>query len=132
MVHMSDLSWDVPGEQAMAQYHKGDVVKAKVLDVDVEKERISLGIKQLQGDPMETAGELRKGAVVTTEVLEVKESGLEVKIVDTDLTSFIRRAELARDRNDQRLRARLANSPTQLCVTTRCLPRACCGSASGA
>ncbi|HYZ31170.1 MAG TPA: 30S ribosomal protein S1, partial [Crenalkalicoccus sp.] len=51
MVHMSDLSWDVPGEQAMAQYHKGDVVKAKVLDVDVEKERISLGIKQLQADP---------------------------------------------------------------------------------
>jgi small subunit ribosomal protein S1 len=102
MIHLSDLDWKRPGEQVIEEFKKGDMIKAQVLDVDVEKERISLGLKQLQGDPMETAGELKKNAVVTTEVLEVKETGLEVKIVDTDVTSFIKRSELARDRNDQR------------------------------
>jgi small subunit ribosomal protein S1 len=103
MVHLSDLDWKRPGEQVIDEYKKGDMVKAQVLDVDVEKERISLGIKQLQGDPMDSApGELKKNAVVTTEVLEIKETGLEVKIVDTELTAFIKRNELARDRNDQR------------------------------
>jgi small subunit ribosomal protein S1 len=109
MVHLSDLDWKRPGEQVIEEYKKGDKVQATVLDVDVEKERISLGIKQLQGDQTETAaaagapgGELKKGAVVTGEVTEVKEAGIEVKIVDTDLTSFIKRSELARDRNDQR------------------------------
>src|SRR5919199_1663909 len=79
-----------------------DMVRAQVLDVDVEKERISLGIKQLAGDPFADAGEIRKGQIVTCEVLEVKDSGIEVKIADTDLSTFIRRAELARDRADQR------------------------------
>ena len=104
MVHLSDLDWKRPGEQVIEEFKKGDKVSAQVLDVDVEKERISLGIKQLQGDPMDTAvaGELKKGAVVTTEVIDVKEPGIEVKIVDTELTSFIKRSELARDRNDQR------------------------------
>jgi small subunit ribosomal protein S1 len=80
------------------------MVKATVLDVDVEKERISLGIKQLGGDPMEegAAGELKKGDVVTCEVTSVKEGGIDVKIVGTDLETFIRRADLARDRGDQR------------------------------
>jgi len=73
-----------------------------VLDVDTEKERVSLGVKQLEGDPFAEAGDLKKGAVVTCEILEVKDSGLEVKIVGTDLTTFIRRAELARERGDQR------------------------------
>src|SRR5919112_1661923 len=102
MVHLSDLDWNRPGEQVIDEFKKGDVVRAQVLDVDVEKERISLGIKQLAGDPFADAGEIRKGQVVTCEILEVKDSGLEVKIVDTDLTTFIRRAELARDRGDQR------------------------------
>jgi len=103
MVHLSDLDWKRPGEQVIEEYKKGDKVQAQVLDVDVEKERISLGIKQLAGDPMESApGDLKKGAIVTTEVTEIKEAGIEVKIVDTDLTSFIKRSELARDRNDQR------------------------------
>src|ERR671917_315708 len=102
MVHLSDLDWNRPGEQVIDDFKKSDVVRAQVLDVDVEKERISLGIKQLAGDPFADAGEIRKGQVVTCEVLEVKDSGLEVKIVDTDLTTFIRRAELARDRADQR------------------------------
>jgi small subunit ribosomal protein S1 len=102
MVHLSDLDWKRPGEQVIEEYKKGDKVQAQVLDVDVEKERISLGIKQLQGDPMESAGDLKKGAVVTTEVVDVKETGIDVKIVGTELTSFIKRSELARDRNDQR------------------------------
>src|SRR5207302_7979135 len=67
-----------------------------------EKERISLGIKQLEGDPMETAGDLKKGLVVTCEVTEVKEGGIDVKIIGSDLTTFIKRSELARDRGEQR------------------------------
>ncbi len=104
MVHLSDLDWKRPGEQVIDDYKKGDVVKAQVLDVDVEKERISLGIKQLQGDIMSTgaAGEIKKGSVVTCEVIEVKEAGIDVKIAGTDLTAFIKRAELARDRAEQR------------------------------
>jgi len=108
MVHLSDLDWAKPGEQAMDEYKKGDTVSAKVLDVDVEKERIALGVKQLASDPFakkgEEAGEgdLRKNAVVTCEVIEVKEGGIEVKIAGTDLTAFIKRNELARDRPDQR------------------------------
>jgi small subunit ribosomal protein S1 len=107
MVHLSDLDWNRPGEQVIEEFKKGDVIKAQVLDVDVEKERISLGVKQLAGDPFaaaEIAGgvDLKKGSVVTSEVLEVKDGGIEVKIVGTDLSAFIKRAELARDRADQR------------------------------
>jgi small subunit ribosomal protein S1 len=109
MVHLSDLDWNRPGEQAIEDYKKGDVVKARVLDVDVEKERISLGVKQLGGDPFVSAGapsgeegEIKKGAIVTCEILEVKDGGLEVKIIGSDLQAFIKRNELARDRNDQR------------------------------
>jgi small subunit ribosomal protein S1 len=102
MVHLSDLDWKRPGEQVIEEYKKGDMVKAQVLDVDVEKERISLGVKQLAGDPMESAGELKKNSVVTCEVIEVKESGLDVKIVGTELTAFIKRSDLARERGEQR------------------------------
>jgi small subunit ribosomal protein S1 len=105
MVHLSDLDWKRPGEQVIEEYKKGDKVKAQVLDVDVEKERISLGIKQLaEGDAAadSAAGDLKKGAVVTCEITEVKEGGIEVKIVGTDYTSFIKRSELARDRSEQR------------------------------
>jgi small subunit ribosomal protein S1 len=106
MVHLSDLDWNRPGEQVLEEYQKGQMVRASVLDVDVEKERISLGIKQLAGDPFAAesgaGADLKKGAIVTCEVIEVKENGVEVKIAGTDLTAFIRRAELARDRADQR------------------------------
>jgi small subunit ribosomal protein S1 len=102
MVHLSDLDWKRPGEQVIEEYKKGDMVKAQVLDVDVEKERISLGVKQLAGDPMEQAGDLKKNSVVTGEVTEIKEGGIEVKIVGTELTAFIKRADLARERADQR------------------------------
>ena len=105
--HLSDLDWNKAGEQVIDEFKKGDTVKAVVLDVDVEKERISLGIKQVSGDPfatksVEEGGDLRKGGVVTCEILEVKDGGLEVKIAGTDLTTFIKRNELARDRGDQR------------------------------
>jgi small subunit ribosomal protein S1 len=103
MVHLSDLDWQRPGEQVLDDYNRGDIVKAKVLDVDVEKERISLGIKQVGDDPYAEAGDtLRKGAVVTGTVTEVNDGGIEVKLADTDLTAFIRRSDLSRDRNDQR------------------------------
>ncbi|PLX38029.1 MAG: 30S ribosomal protein S1 [Hyphomicrobiales bacterium] len=103
MVHLSDLDWNRPGEQVIDEYRKGDMVKAQVLDVDVSKERISLGIKQLGGDPFaDASGEVRRGAVVTCEVTEVKENGLEVKVAGSDLSAFIRRSDLARDRAEQR------------------------------
>ncbi len=102
MVHMSDISWDEAGEAAMAAYEKGQVIQAKVLDVDVEKERISLGIKQLHDDPAaDTLSRVNKGAVVTCIVTAVQANGIEVK-VDEVLTGFIRRAELARDKAEQR------------------------------
>ena len=105
MVHLSDLSWSKPGEEAIKDYEKGQIVKAKVLDIDVEKERVSLGIKQLGDDPIEKAGAgggaLRKNQVVTVTVTEVNDGGIEVALAD-GVKSFIRRADLARDRNDQR------------------------------
>ena len=104
MVHLSDLDWQKPGEQALEEYNRGDMVRAKVLDVDVEKERISLGVKQLAtGDEKDASGEgLKKGSVVTGTIIEVNDGGIEVKIADSEMTAFIRRADLSRDRNDQR------------------------------
>jgi small subunit ribosomal protein S1 len=110
MVHLSDLDWNRPGEEALEDYNRGDIVKAKVLDVDIEKERISLGIKQLASDPFTDAAAsggasgdgLRKNAIVTTTVTAVTDGGIEVQIADTDLTAFIRRADLSRDRSEQR------------------------------
>jgi small subunit ribosomal protein S1 len=102
MVHLSDIDWNASGEEAMARYHKGDQVKAQVLDVDIEKERISLGIKQLSGDPM--AGDsFRKGQTVTTTVTEVTSGGVEVKFGDdaAPMTAFIRKSDLSRDRAEQ-------------------------------
>ncbi len=106
MVHLSDLDWNRPGEQVIEEYNKGDMVKAVVLDVDVEKERISLGIKQLGKDSVGEAaasGELRKNAVVSAQVTAINDGGLEVTLVDhEDVTSFIRRSDLSRDRDEQR------------------------------
>ena len=103
MVHLSDIDWNVAGEEAMARYTKGEMVKAQVLDVDVEKERISLGIKQLAGDPM-TGDWFRKGQTVTAQVIEVTSGGIEVKFGpdDAPATSFIRKSDLSRDRSEQR------------------------------
>ncbi|MET3661733.1 30S ribosomal protein S1 [Aquamicrobium ahrensii] len=105
MVHLSDLDWSRPGEQVIEEYNRGDMVKAQVLDVDIDKERISLGIKQLSRDAAGDAaasGELRKNAVVTCEVTGVKDGGLDVRLVESGLESFIKRNDLSRDRDEQR------------------------------
>ncbi len=103
MVHLSDLDWNVSGEEAITRYHKGEMVKARVLDVDVEKERISLGIKQLAGDPM-SGDVFRKGQTVTVTVTEVTSGGIEVRFGEDDapMSAFIRKSDLSRDRADQR------------------------------
>jgi small subunit ribosomal protein S1 len=103
MVHLSDLDWSAPGEEALARYKKGELVKARVLDVDVEKERVSLGIKQLAGDPMHEET-FRKGQIVTTTVTEVTSGGIEVKFGDgaAPMSAFIRKSDLSRDRSEQR------------------------------
>ncbi|CCG42605.1 30S ribosomal protein S1 [Magnetospirillum molischianum] len=101
MVHMSDLDWEKPGDAAIQDFKKGDVVKAKVLDVDVEKERISLGIKQLSSDPFHDAiASIKKGDVVTCTVTHVTENGIEVTV--EGLTGFIRKSDLSRERSEQR------------------------------
>ena len=102
LVHLSDISWEVTGEQALEGYTKGDMVKAKVLDIDIEKERISLGIKQMSEDPYAgLVDQVRKGETVTCTISVVTENGLEVRVGE-GLTGFIRRADLARERSEQR------------------------------
>jgi small subunit ribosomal protein S1 len=101
MVHINDIDWNLAGEEAVKKYNKGDTVSARVLDIDIEKERISLGIKQLSQDPTETI-DLRKNSIVTTTVVEITTGGIEVSIADGAMKAFIRKADLARDRGDQR------------------------------
>jgi small subunit ribosomal protein S1 len=102
MVHLSDIAWDAQGEEALARHNKGETVKVRVLDVDVEKERISLGIKQAGDDPM-AGEEFRRGQTVTVEVLEVSSGGIEVGLgAEKQLRSFIRKSDLSRDRQEQR------------------------------
>ena len=101
MVHLSDLDWNRPGDQVIAQYRKGDVVKAKVLDIDIEKERISLGIKQLEDDPYRSIEKLKRGDTVTCTVAAARDNGIEVTVAD-GAVGFIRRADLARERSEQR------------------------------
>jgi small subunit ribosomal protein S1 len=102
MVHLTDIDWTRPGEDAMQEYHKGQLVRVKVLDVDVEKERISLGIKQLDADPFESGmATLKKGDVVTGTISSILETGIEVALAD-GVPAFIRKSELSRDRSEQR------------------------------
>jgi small subunit ribosomal protein S1 len=109
MVHMSDIAWGVSGEEALALHHKGETIKAVVLDVDVEKERISLGMKQLErggvggGTGASTgAGGVKKGDVITVEVMDVKDGGLDVQAAEGGVTGFVKRTDLGRDRDEQR------------------------------
>ncbi|MFV0643776.1 MAG: 30S ribosomal protein S1 [Sphingomonadaceae bacterium] len=106
MVHMSDIAWGISGEDALALHRKGEQVQAIVLDVDVEKERISLGMKQLEkGAPAAGAASsdhLKRNDVVTVTVLEVRDGGLEVQVGDDGATGFIKRSDLGRDRDEQR------------------------------
>ncbi len=102
MVHLSDIDWNRSGEDAVKDYRKGQVVRVKVLDVDVEKERISLGIKQLAADPFEQGmTKLKKGEVVTGTISGITETGVEVTLAD-GVPGFIRKSELSRDRSEQR------------------------------
>ena len=102
MAHFSDLDWERPGEEAINDYTKGENVKAKVLDIDPEKERISLGIKQLTEDPFTTgAATIRKGIIVTTTVTKLLDTGIEVTVGD-NMAGFVRKSELSRDRSEQR------------------------------
>ncbi len=101
MVHMSDVSWEKTGEAAVQDYKKGDRVRVKILEVDVEKERISLGIKQLRKDPFsEVTGGLKRGEQVTCKVTAIQDNGIEVSV--NGVTGFIRKGEISRDRADQR------------------------------
>ena len=108
MVHMSDIAWGITGEEALHLHRKGEAVKVIVLDVDVEKERISLGMKQLEkgapaaGGAVAAGGSLKKNDVTTVTVLEVRDNGLEVQAGDDGATGFIKRADLGRDRDEQR------------------------------
>ena len=101
MVHLSDISWDTRGEDAIQDFRKGDVVKAVVQEVDIDKERISLSIKALENDAMAEAVEgVKRGSVITVTVTAIEEGGIEVEY--NGMKSFIRRSDLARDRQDQR------------------------------
>ncbi|MBV9371002.1 MAG: 30S ribosomal protein S1, partial [Alphaproteobacteria bacterium] len=107
MVHMSDIAWGVTGEEALNLHRKGETVKAVVLDVDVEKERISLGMKQLERGGVAKGGAgagggVGKNEIVTVTVLEVRDGGLEVQVGDDGATGFIKRTDLGRDRDEQR------------------------------
>jgi small subunit ribosomal protein S1 len=102
MVHLSDLSWDKAGDEAIRDYKKGDQAKVKVLDVDIDKERISLGIKQLANDPFEKVNQVaKKGDVVTVIVAAIQDNGIDVTVAD-GIPGFIRKSELSRDRSEQR------------------------------
>ena len=111
MVHMSDIAWGVSGEEALQLHRKGETVKAQVLDVDVEKERISLGMKQLEGGGTggavasggtSAAGGVKKGETVTVTVRAVQDAGLDVQVGDDGTTGFLKRGDLGRDRDEQR------------------------------
>jgi len=103
MVHLSDLDWNRPGEEAMKDYEKGQVIQAKILDIDPEKERISLGVKQVGSDPMESVGELNRGDDVTCTVTAIENGGIEVQVGgDGGPKAFIRKSDLSKDRNEQR------------------------------
>jgi small subunit ribosomal protein S1 len=101
MVHLSDLDWKQPGDEVIGQYSKGDVVRAIVLGIDIEKERVSLGVKQLSQDPFTGMDKFKKGDTVTCTVIEIATGGLEVSF-EEDLRGFIRKADLSRERSEQR------------------------------
>jgi small subunit ribosomal protein S1 len=109
MVHMSDIAWGVSGEEALSLHRKGERVKAQVLDVDVEKERISLGMKQLEGGGAgagagtgAAVGGVKKGETVTVVVRAVQDAGLDVQVGDDGPIGFVKRGDLGRDRDEQR------------------------------
>lgn len=101
MIHMSDLSWDKPGEEAIKEYKKGQTIQAKILDIDVEKERVSLGVKQLSQDPFEgAASDIKKGDIVTAIVSGIEDGGISVEV--NGMKGFIKKTDLAKERSEQK------------------------------
>jgi len=102
LVHLSDVSWEGNTEEIISKYNKGDLVKTKVLDANVENEKISLGIKQLEPDPFaDDSLKLKRGMIITCIVETSSDQGLDVEVND-GLKGFIRKSELSRDRGEQR------------------------------
>ncbi len=102
MVHLSDLSWELSGDEALKQYKRGQTVDVKVLDIDSGKERVVLGMKQLTDDPfMSGIGSLKIGSVVTCEITRIEDGGVDVKFGD-NVSGFIRKPDMAKDRNERR------------------------------
>ena len=98
LVHLSDLSWSVPGEEAVRNFRKGQEVEAVVLGIDLERERISLGIKQLEGDPLTSfASGHEKGSIVKGTIKSVEAKGATVQL-DSDMEGYLRASEVSRDR----------------------------------
>ena len=102
LIHLSDLDWNSSGEDLIGNFKKGDMVKAKLLEIDIEKERVSLGIKQLTDDPMAGNDKLKKGNVVTSVIKSISEKGLNVEISE-GVNGFVKKSELAKERSDQRV-----------------------------
>lgn len=115
MVHMSDISWTEAGEEALKAYNKGDMVKVKILEIEADKERVALGIKQLTENPNpnatpetssgakaegSNAGGVAKNSVVTCTITEITDKGIEVMVGDTK--GFIKKSDLSRERSEQR------------------------------
>ena len=102
LIHLSDLDWNSNGEDIISNFKKGDLVKAKLLEIDIEKERVSLGIKQLTKDPMQDNSSLKKGNIITTVIKSINEKGLHVEISE-GVNGFVKKSELAKERSDQKV-----------------------------
>ncbi len=102
LIHLSDLDWNSSGEDLIGNFKKGDMIKAKLLEIDVDKERVSLGIKQLTQDPMEGNNKLKKGNVVTSVIKSITEKGLHVEISE-GVNGFVKKSELSKEKSDQRV-----------------------------
>ena len=102
LIHLSDLDWGSNGEDIINNYKKGDLIKAKLLEIDIEKERVSLGIKQLSEDPMANNKDLVRGNIVTSVIKNITEKGLRVEISE-GVNGFVKKSELAKERTDQRI-----------------------------
>ena len=102
LIHLSDLAWNSSGEDIISNFKKGDLVKAKLLEIDIEKERVSLGIKQLTKDPMSDNKDLVRGNIVTSVIKSITEKGLHVEISE-GVNGFVKKSELAKERGDQRV-----------------------------
>ncbi|MCX7344034.1 MAG: 30S ribosomal protein S1 [Proteobacteria bacterium] len=102
MVHINDISWSENSEETLKKFTKGQMIKVKVLDIDPEKERVSLGVKQVEGDPLADAySSIKKGDIVTCSIAAIDDRGMEVTL-SNGLTGYIKKIDIAKDRSEQR------------------------------